>query len=172
MISVFIQCLNHEAELARTLSTLVSGAVEGLISDVMILDEGSTDGSSNVADAAGCSFHHLDELPNVTRQMRGEWALLIEAGARPSIGWIDALGEHIAASDASARFSASKVYKLPLMTRLLGPKPRLQHGMLIPKRMFLDRAGSVSNLEQLAKGLTTIKLECEMVPAAYMKQGS
>lgn len=172
MISVFIQCHNQEAELARTLSVLVSGAVEGLISDVMILDEGSTDGSSNVADAAGCSFHHLEELPSIVHQMRGDWALLIEAGARPALGWIEVLGEHIAASDASARFSASKTYKLPLMIRVFGPKTRLQHGILMPKRTFLERANFAPNLELLAKGLTTIKVECEMVPAAYMKHGS
>lgn len=170
MISVFIQCHNQEAELARTLSALVSGAVEGLISDVSILDEGSTDGSSKVSDAAGCGFYPLDELPNAANQMRGEWALLIEAGARPALGWVEVLGEHVGNSNASARFSASKTYKLPLMARLFGSKTRLQHGMLMPKSIFLERASSALNIEQVAKGLKAIKLECEMVPAAYMRQ--
>lgn len=170
MISVFIQCHNQEAELARTLSALVSGAVEGLISDVSILDEGSTDGSSKVSDAAGCSFYSLDELRNAASQMRGEWALLIEAGARPAIGWVEVLGEHVGNSHASARFSASKTYKLPLIARLFGPKTRLQYGVLMPKSAFVERANSVPNIEQLAKGLKTIKLECEMVPASYMRQ--
>ena len=53
MISVIIQCHNQEAELAKTLSALVSGAVEGIISDVSIFDEGSSDGTATVADAAG-----------------------------------------------------------------------------------------------------------------------
>lgn len=172
MISVFIQCHNQEAELARTLSALVAGAVEGIISDVTILDEGSSDGSSKVADAAGCGFHPLDELQHVGRQMRGEWALLIEPGARPALGWIEILGEHMINSDKSASFSASKTYKLPLMTRLFGPKTRLQYGLLIPKRKFLERANTNRNLEQLAKGLAIIKLECEMVPAAYMRLSS
>lgn len=172
MISVFIQCHNQEAELARTLSTLVSGAVEGLISDVTILDEGSIDGSIKVADAAGCSFHRLDELPNVARRMRGEWAFLLEAGARPALGWIEVLGEHVTNSNANARFSPSKTYKLPFMTRMFGPKSRLQYGVLMPKRTFLDKVSSAPDLEQLAKGLATIKLECEMVPAAYLKHGS
>lgn len=169
MISVFIQCHNHEAELARTLSALISGAVEGLISDVVILDEGSTDGSSKVADAAGCSFRRLDELPKVAHQMRGQWALLIEAGSRPSLGWIEVLGEHVATSGASARFRASKAYKLPFMTRLFGIKTRLQHGVLLQKHTFLERANSASNLELLTKGIATMKLDCEMVPAAYLK---
>lgn len=171
MISVFIQCNNQETELARTLSALVSGAVEGLISDVTILDEGSSDGSSKVADAAGCSFHRLDELPDVAPNMRGNWALLVEAGARPAIGWIELLGEHVANSNVSARFNASKTYKLPFMARLFGPKTRLQHGVLMPKPAFLNKAGSASDLEQIAKGVATIKLECEMVPAAYTKLG-
>jgi hypothetical protein len=169
MISVFVQCHNQEAELARTLSALISGAVEGLISDVTILDLGSSDGSSIVADAAGCNFCSLAQLDHAVQKMRGEWALLIEPGARPAIGWIDVLGEHIATSDASARFCASKTYKLPIMTRIFGPKTRLQHGVIIPKHKFLERAVSAPDLEQLVKGLRTIRLECEMVPAAYLK---
>ena len=43
MISVILQCQNQEVELARSLSALVAGAVEGLVSDVTGLDSGSDD---------------------------------------------------------------------------------------------------------------------------------
>ncbi len=56
MLTVIIETRNNEAELAQTLSALVAGAVEGLVSDVIILDHGSRDGSSRVADAAGRAF--------------------------------------------------------------------------------------------------------------------
>lgn len=57
MLTVIMECRDHEPELAHTLSALVTGAVEGLVSDVVILDHGSRDGSSRVADAAGCRFY-------------------------------------------------------------------------------------------------------------------
>lgn len=56
MLTVIMETKDNEAELAQTLSALVAGAVEGLVSDVIILDHGSTDGSPRVADAAGCRF--------------------------------------------------------------------------------------------------------------------
>ncbi len=45
MLTVIMETKDNEAELAQTLSALVAGAVEGLVSDVIILDHGSTDGS-------------------------------------------------------------------------------------------------------------------------------
>ncbi len=59
---------DHEAELAHTLSFLVAGAVEGLVGDVVVLDHGSSDGTSSVADAAGCRFY-------------GAWDIRISCGA-------------------------------------------------------------------------------------------
>ncbi|HUH48874.1 MAG TPA: glycosyltransferase, partial [Mycoplana sp.] len=49
MLTVLMECHNNEAELAQTLSALVAGAVEGLVRDVIVLDHGSSDGSSRVA---------------------------------------------------------------------------------------------------------------------------
>ena len=51
MLTVLLECRDQEPELAQTLSVLVAGAVEGLVSDVVVLDHGSRDGSSKVADA-------------------------------------------------------------------------------------------------------------------------
>ena len=56
MLTIIMETRDNEVELAQTLSVLVAGAVEGLVSDVIILDHGSRDGSVHVADAAGCRF--------------------------------------------------------------------------------------------------------------------
>ena len=56
MISVLIETQNSDEALARTLGGLVGGAVEGILSDVIIIDQGSVDQTHRVADAAGCIF--------------------------------------------------------------------------------------------------------------------
>lgn len=56
MLSVVIPTRNSEEGLARTLSSLVSGAAEGVVREVVVVDDASTDGTRIVADAAGCTL--------------------------------------------------------------------------------------------------------------------
>lgn len=56
MLSVVIPTRNSEEGLARTLASLVSGAAEGVVREVVVVDDGSTDGTRIVADAAGCTL--------------------------------------------------------------------------------------------------------------------
>ena len=56
MLSVVIPTQNSEAGLARTLAALVPAAAEGIIREVVVIDEGSGDGTAIVAEAAGCTF--------------------------------------------------------------------------------------------------------------------
>ncbi len=79
---MFLECQDQEPELAQTLSVLVAGAVEGLVSDVVVLDHGSRDGTSRVADAAGCRFHSQWDIKEIVRSARGEWLLFVEPGAQ------------------------------------------------------------------------------------------
>ncbi len=83
MLTVVLECQDQESELAQTLSVLVAGAVEGLVSDVVVLDHGSRDGTSRVADAAYCRFHSQWDIKDIVRSARGEWLLFVEPGARP-----------------------------------------------------------------------------------------
>ncbi|TIU04590.1 MAG: glycosyl transferase family 2, partial [Mesorhizobium sp.] len=48
MLSVLIQTLNDEERLARTLASLIGGAVEGVVRDVVVCDGGSTDQTHRV----------------------------------------------------------------------------------------------------------------------------
>src|SRR6218665_2877365 len=108
MLTVLMECRDQEPELAQTLAVLVTGAVEGLVSDVVILDHGSRDGTEKVADAAGCRFHRDWNLKDVLGSVRGEWLLLMEPGARPQFGWIDELSDYMGLSRDPARFSSSR----------------------------------------------------------------
>ncbi|MEP3278955.1 MAG: glycosyltransferase [Stappiaceae bacterium] len=101
MLSVVIATKNSEVPLAHCLSALVSGAAEGVVRDVVVVDAGSTDGTAQVADAAGCIF--------LTRQAgrgdrmktgadaakRGSWLLFLKPEAVLDAGWHQEVGAFI-----------------------------------------------------------------------------
>jgi len=165
MLTVLMECRDQEAELAQTLSILVSAAVEGLVSDVIILDHASRDGSSRVADAAGCRFHTHWDIKDVLRSARGEWVMLLEPGARPQSGWIDEVAEYLALHKQPARFSPARNYRRPFFKRIGRAVPPLEHGLLVTKRHAIAVAKSGMSLELLAKGEKATKLTSEMIPA-------
>ncbi len=165
MLTVLMECRNQESELAQTLSVLVSAAVEGLVSDVIILDHGSGDGSSRIADAAGCQFHGTWRIDEVLQGARGEWLLLLEPGARPQAGWIDEVAEFVALNRRPASFAPARSYRRPLWKRLGRRVPPLEHGLLLPKHQALSLAPQVEGLEGLASGLKAARLTSEMIPA-------
>ncbi len=160
-----MECHDQESQLAQTLSVLVAGAVEGLVSDVAVLDHGSTDASARVADAAGCRFHTGWSIEEVLRATRGEWLFLIEPGARPLMGWIDEVAEHIALNRQSARFSPSRHHRRPLLARLTGAAKPLEQGLILAKSEALAQARTAQRLSDLARGRKPFRLTSEMVPA-------
>jgi hypothetical protein len=142
MISVLIECKNQESALAVTLASLVNGAVEGLVAEVVILDRGSSD---------------------------GEWMLLIEPGARPLLGWIDHFGQHMAAGRQAARMRPSRQYRLPFLQRFFRHRlSALEHGVLMPKRQAIANAKTGQSLESLGRGVAMTRLNCEIVPASVL----
>ncbi|MGI2035101.1 glycosyl transferase [Rhizobium panacihumi] len=165
MLTVIMECRDQETELAQTLSVLVAGAVEGLVSDVVILDHGSRDGSARVADAAGCRFHNHWDIKDILRSVRGEWLLLMEPGARPQMGWIDELGEHLAMNRQAAKFSPSRNHLPSFFKRLSRRVPPLEYGFVLPKSQAMAIAKSGMPLEQLVQRQKTFMLISEMVPA-------
>lgn len=165
MLTVIIECRDQEPELAQTLATLVSGAIEGLVCDVVVLDHGSRDGTSRVADAAGCRYYTAWEIDEVLSSARGEWLLLVEPGARPQAGWIDEIGEYIALHTLPARFTASRGYKRPLLQRIGRVFSPLEFGFLIPKAQAVASAKAGMALAEFARGHKLKKLSSEMIPS-------
>ncbi len=151
--------------MAQTLSALVSGAVEGLVSDVVILDHGSTDGSSRVADAAGCRFHTNADLKAAIQEARGDWLLLVEAGSRLQNGWIDEVLEYISLNRHAARFSPSRNYRRPLLQRIRRKVPVLEYGLLIPKDVAVASVGADGGLDAIARAQKSSRLKSEIIPA-------
>lgn len=169
MLSVIIECDNNEAELAHSLSALVTGAVEGLVSDVIVLDHGSADGSERVAEAAGCRYFRSWNLEQVIAETRGDWIMVLEPGARPLTGWVEAVSEHIATDSRPARFSCSRHHRMPFWNRLFSRRCPLEVGLIMPKAAARERAAaSGPSPFTLAGRMVTRRLSCELVPARVM----
>ncbi len=165
MLTVIIECRDQESELAQTLTALVAGAVEGIVSDVVVLDKGSSDGTAKLADAAGCRFHLTWDLRDVLSSARGDWLLLVEPGARPTQGWIDEIAEYASLNSTPACFSPSRNHRRPLLKRLGRRKPPLEQGFLLSKKQALSIAKTGMSLVDLVAGLKGRALSSEMVPA-------
>jgi hypothetical protein len=170
MLTVLIECRDNEPELAYTLAVLVSGAVDGLVSDVIVLDHGSRDGSARVADAAGCRFIDKWDLHDVLRSARGEWLMLLEPGARPQAGWIEEVLEYASLAKVPARFSPSRSFPRPFLTRWKR-KGALELGFLMPKRQAAALAKPGMGLTALAKASSVRKLRSELIPAWVIREG-
>ncbi len=93
MISALILSHNSELLLVHTLSALVTASAEGILKEVIIADEGSTDGTEIVADSSGAHFVTAaatsgsalaEGLKQCTRSNR---VLLIQSGTVLQAGW-------------------------------------------------------------------------------------
>ncbi len=170
MLTVIMECRDQEPELAHTLSALVSGAVEGLISDVIILDNASEDGSARVAEAAGCRFHESWELNDIIASARGEWLLLMEPGSRPQSGWIEDILEYVALNDAPARFAPSRHYRQSLFQRIFRRGTALEYGLLLSKQDAAGLAKNGRSLDEFAKARKLRRLAAELIPSWALKR--
>ncbi len=165
MLSVLIETRNDEEGLARTLASLVGGAVEGLVREVIVCDAGSTDQTHYVAEHAGCHYLAQGGIAAGIKLAKGDWLLLLEPGARLAEGWIAEVGAHIARQTMAARFSRSRSTRTPFLARVLSRNRALAEGLLISVRQASTLAKSAGSAEALARGLATKRLEAEILVA-------
>ena len=76
-----------------TLAALVPGAMAGIVSDVIIADAGSRDGTAAVADVAGCRFMVTPgplgtRLSAAAASARAPWLLFMRPGSVPDVTWV------------------------------------------------------------------------------------
>jgi len=84
MISVVIPTLNSETDLARSLAALVPGVVDGVVTEVIMTDGGSTDETAQIAEAVGAKFVRAPkgrgpQLAAGARAAKGDWLLFLHA---------------------------------------------------------------------------------------------
>ncbi len=161
MLSVLIETRDDEEGLARTLASLIGGAVEGVVRDVIVCDTGSTDQTHRVADHAGCHFV-AGGIGAGIRQAKGDWLLLLEPGARLAEGWIDDVVAHTARQTMPARFSRARGSRTPFLSRVFQGNRALAEGLVISKRQAAALSKNAHSAEALARGLATKRLDAEI----------
>jgi glycosyltransferase involved in cell wall biosynthesis len=166
MLTVLIETRNDEDALARTLASLVSGAVEGIVREVLVHDRGSTDRTAVVADHAGCVLVSDGDLVGGVRRAKGDWLLFIEPGARLSDGWIDAVIAHAGRMTTPARFLRARNTETGFLSRFLARRRPLSEGLLVSKRQALAKLRPGEEAEALARRLTSRRIGAEILPAA------
>lgn len=169
MLSVLIETRNDEEALARTLASLVGGAVEGVVREVIVCDLGSSDQTHYVAEHAGCVFLAEGGIKVGIARAKGDWLLLLEPGARLSEGWTDDVMRHAAKLAMGARFTRSKASARPFWQRLASRPRALEQGLLITKKQASVQARNGADAEGIARGLAMKTLEAEITVAADRK---
>lgn len=162
MLSVIIPTLQSERSLVQTLAALVPGATAGLISEVIVVDGGSTDDTARVADHAGCQFNVSSEslgarLKDAATVARAPWLLFLRPGCVPDADWVTDVGRFIedapmAGPRRSATFRlASSTSRSPLaqaLSALAGTilvRVRPNQGLLISKQLYRSLGGHRAN---------------------------
>ena len=156
MLTVIIATENSEHALVPTLSALVSGATGGLISEVLVADAGSRDGTATVADVAGCNFTLIDgtaahRLKSAADKARARWLLFLQPGTILDEPWtgdaqrfmdLAAWGqERAAVFRRGAPMQSSLRDALSLMATALGARSRPEQGLLLSNAFYTALGG-------------------------------
>jgi hypothetical protein len=118
MISVIIPVRDSEERLALSLAALAPLALQGLIADVVVADQGSRDATLKVADATGCAILEpcgdLDaSIERAAGLARKDWLLGLLPGDLPDETVAKAALSHIAQSERTGTPSPAAYLALP-----------------------------------------------------------
>jgi glycosyltransferase involved in cell wall biosynthesis len=156
MLSVIIPTLNSERPLVATLAMLVSGAMGGIVREVTVVDGGSTDGTLEVADAAGCSVLASSaplggRLNAAAAAARSPWLMFLRAGTVLDATWLDETARFIEEAELSEAARMAAVFRKSVSARAAYPvvfealallkfglfgRPHPDQGLLIDTRLY------------------------------------
>jgi hypothetical protein len=155
MLSVIIATLDSENELATSLMTLVPGALDGLVSEVIVADGGSHDGTATVADVAGCNFTVIEgslgrRLKTAATTARAPWLLFLRPGTIPDAAWTSEVRRFVERRPPDARAAVFRRGRpaqpalrevLMLLAAAAGALPRPEQGLLIAHSLYDELGG-------------------------------
>jgi hypothetical protein len=160
MLSVIIATLDSEALLVATLAALVPGAMDGLVSEVIVADGGSQDDTATVADVAGCNFTFIEgslgqRLKTAAGKARAPWLLFLRPGIVPDATWTGEVRRFVERRPSDARAAVFRRGRtaqpalreiLSLLAAAAGALPRPDQGLLIA-HPFYDELGGHSDAD-------------------------
>jgi glycosyltransferase involved in cell wall biosynthesis len=161
MLSVIIPTLNSERPLVATLAMLVSGAMSGIVREVTVVDGGSSDGTLEVADAAGCAV--LASSASLGGRLRAAaaaahspWLMFLRAGTVLDATWLDETARFIDEANLSDAPRMAAVFRKSISARAAYPvvfealallkfalfgRPDPDQGLLIDIRLYKKIGG-------------------------------
>jgi rSAM/selenodomain-associated transferase 2 len=156
MITVVVPTLNAETSLAATLSSLVPGAVDGLVRQVIIVDGGSSDRTLRIAEDSGADIIRSEpgrgcQLRAGAKAARFPWLLFLHADTMLDPGWEREVATFVERVDIGQRPQAAAAFRFALDD--MGFLPRMieagvalrcmvlrlpygDQGLLIPRQLY------------------------------------
>lgn len=170
MISAFIDATpdkkpSDAKALARTLGGLVSATVEGLVRDVVLFAPAGDETARAIAEHSGGECRSRDEFASALTMARGEWLLMLEAGALLEQGWLEQVATHMQAGRDVARFARSPHAPRSFLAHYLTAERPLALGLLIPKAQALLVSRRASGMAELAASQRPRTLGASLRPA-------
>jgi glycosyltransferase involved in cell wall biosynthesis len=135
MLSVIIPTLNSERTLVPTLSTLIPGAMSGLVREVTVADGGSADLTLEIADSAGCVVTRSAaplgcRLHAAAAAARSPWLMFLRAGTVLEASWLDEATRFISDSELSGACRTAAVFRKSVSAQARQPLIREALGLL------------------------------------------
>jgi len=158
MLSVVIPTSESERTLVRTLACLVPGATEGLVSEVILADAGSSDETAAVADVAGCRFMPMpgplgERLKAAAASARAPWLMFLRPGVVLDSAWPRDVEDFLARTGSDGMQAATfrpatpgsrrsmlgdaLVLAFAALFRRLDP----DRGLIVHKRLYMQLGG-------------------------------
>lgn len=161
MITVVIPTLNAETSLAATLTSLVPGAVDGVVRQVVVVDGGSTDRTLRIAEDSGADIVRAERGRG--QQMRAganaakfSWLLFLHADTVLDAGWEREAAAFVERVDMGHRPPAAAAFSFALDDMGFLPRvietgvalrcallrlPYGDQGLLIPRALYEEIGG-------------------------------
>jgi hypothetical protein len=153
MISVVVQTVDDEEALVGTLASLVSGAADGAVRDVIVVDGGTAPGIPVIADAAGCIYikgpkRRDQRLSAGAERAKGPWLFFLAPGVEPDEAWYREARQFIERAERKGvATSRAAIFRIAhdderrgLWRRLFGP-PAGSYGLLIHRSFYTSLGG-------------------------------
>lgn len=137
MISVIVQTRNNAATLPACLGALVPAAVDAIVTEVIVVDGGSTDATPAIIEDAGAK--RAASLDRAVAAAKADWLLLLPPTLRLEAGWDAEAAAHLQnAGGRGARFRSDRWWP---------PGLGADRALLIRKDRFGQPPGRIRRLD-------------------------